>query len=146
MATWTSKNYHKNDKIYRGSYNYYRNENLYAEENFDVYRDRKEQTYHYISECTVRVSTGETLNLHVEYIKNKEFQEALKVAEILLNDEHDLIQKAVGWMLREVGKRDQKVLILFLKTNYKTMPRTSLRYAIEHFPETTRKKYLLGTI
>lgn len=72
MQNWTSKNYHKNDKIYRGCLNYYRNETLYAEENFDVYRDRKEQTFHYISECSVRVSTGETLNIHVEFIINKE--------------------------------------------------------------------------
>jgi hypothetical protein len=72
MANWTSKNYNKNDKIYRGCFNYLRNENLYAEENFDVYRDRKELTFHYISECSVRVSTGETLNIHVEYIINKE--------------------------------------------------------------------------
>jgi hypothetical protein len=72
MQLWTSKNYHKNDKIYRGCFHYYRNETLYAEENFDVYRDKKEQTSHYISECSVRVSTGETLNIHVEYIVNKE--------------------------------------------------------------------------
>lgn len=73
MQTWTSKNYRKEDKIYRGAFSYFRNENSYAEENFDVYRDKKEQSYHYISEATVKVTTGEVLNLHVEYIVNKDF-------------------------------------------------------------------------
>jgi len=73
MHLWTSKNYHKNDKIYRGAFHYFRNENQYAEENFDVYRDKKEQSYHYISEIVARVSTGEILNMHVEYCLNKEF-------------------------------------------------------------------------
>jgi hypothetical protein len=86
--TWTSKNYHKNDKIYRGSFNYFRNENLYAEENFDVFRDRKEQTYHYISECSVRVSTGETLNIHVEYIVNKESVPLYVFVEKIMGKEH----------------------------------------------------------
>ena len=73
MQLWTSKNYHKNDKIYRGSFLYFRNDSQYAEENFDVYREKKDQTMHYISEATIRVSTGEILNLHVEYIVNKDF-------------------------------------------------------------------------
>jgi hypothetical protein len=73
MQLWTSKNYHKNDKIYRGSFNYFRNENQYAEETFDVYRDKKEQTFHYVSEVIARVSTGEILTIHVEYVVNKEF-------------------------------------------------------------------------
>lgn len=73
MQLWTSKNYNKNDKIFRGSFLYFRNESQYAEENFDVYRDKKEASYAYISESSIRVSTGEILNIHVEYVVNKEF-------------------------------------------------------------------------
>ena len=70
-----------------------------------------------------------------------------RIALILLNDSHDLIRKAVGWMLREMGKRvDRKLLIDFLSTTYKTMPRTTLRYAIEHFDPETRQKYLKGML
>lgn len=80
------------------------------------------------------------------FIKKRKFGETLAVSEILLKDEQDLIHKAVGWMLREVGKRDKNVLELFLKTHYKEMPRTMLRYAIEKFPEEKRKAYLKGEI
>ncbi len=76
------------------------------------------------------------------FIKNNEFKETLKIAKILLNDKHDLIQKAVGWMLREVGKRDLKTEESFLKEYCKEMPRVMLRYAIERFPERKRKRYL----
>ena len=76
------------------------------------------------------------------FIKSKDYEDGLKVAQILINDQNDLIQKAVGWMLREVGKRDEKSLVTFLGLNYKEMPRTSLRYAIEKFPENVRKRYL----
>jgi len=80
------------------------------------------------------------------FIKRNEFRPTLEIATILLNDRHDLIHKAVGWMLREVGKRDRKVLDAFLKKRYPTMPRTMLRYAIERHPETMRKRYLAGTV
>ncbi len=78
------------------------------------------------------------------FIKNNEYEDALGVAEVLITDENDLIQKAVGWMLREVGNRDKKTEEKFLKKYYKTMGRTALRYAIEKFTEEERTKYLEG--
>ncbi len=80
------------------------------------------------------------------FIKNREFKETLKIAKILINDKEDLIHKAVGWMLREVGKRDLRVEEDFLSTAYKTLPRTMLRYAIEKFPEKKRLAYLRGEV
>ena len=81
------------------------------------------------------------------FLKNGQSEETQKIAKILLQDKHDLIQKAVGWMLREMGKRcSRKILGDFLKEHYKTMPRTALRYAIEHFPEEKRKAYLKGIV
>jgi 3-methyladenine DNA glycosylase AlkD len=80
------------------------------------------------------------------FIKHNQFEDSIKISEILMGDKHDLIHKAVGWMLREMGKRDVAVLETFLKKHHKTMPRTMLRYAIEKLPEKTRKAYLNGDI
>lgn len=76
------------------------------------------------------------------FIRKGQFTETLQISKILLNDPHDLIHKAVGWMLREVGKRDIGTLVLFLDQCVSKMPRTMLRYAIEKFPQTIRKQYL----
>ena len=80
------------------------------------------------------------------FIRKNRFTDTLNLSKLLLQDQEDLIHKAVGWMLREIGKRDLKTEESFLKAHYKTMPRTMLRYAIEKFPEKKRLSYLKGTI
>lgn len=76
------------------------------------------------------------------FIKNRDFQDTLILAEKLLQHPHDLMHKAVGWMLREVGKKDKETLVSFLEKNYKNMPRTCLRYSIEHFPADERAYFM----
>ena len=78
------------------------------------------------------------------FVRYQKLDDAIKIADILLDHKHDLIHKAVGWVLREVGKKDEKVLEKYLQKNYKNIPRTTLRYAIEKFPELKRKRYLRG--
>ena len=80
------------------------------------------------------------------FIKEGKFADTLRLSGLLLGDTHDLIHKAVGWMLREVGKRDLRALEGFLKANYTQIPRTMLRYAIERLPEGKRQGYLKGTV
>jgi 3-methyladenine DNA glycosylase AlkD len=80
------------------------------------------------------------------WIKQAEFRPTLLVAKRLLDDPHDLIHKAVGWMLREVGKRDLAVEESFLREHHRDMPRTMLRYAIERLPERRRRQYLRGEL
>ncbi len=82
----------------------------------------------------------------LHFIKNQKFEDTLEISKQLLNDKEDLIHKAVGWMLREIGKQAPRVERNFLHNRYRKMPRTMLRYAIEKFPDAERKKYLQGTI
>jgi 3-methyladenine DNA glycosylase AlkD len=83
-----------------------------------------------------------------QFIKQKkEYSDLFNISQLLLRDNHDLVHKAIGWMLREVGKRiSRDTEEIFLKKNYHLMPRIMLRYAIEHFPESDRQKYLTGSI
>lgn len=76
------------------------------------------------------------------FIRKGSFEDVFKIYEILLKDKHDLIQKAVGWMLREIGKRNLNILFEFLNKNYKAMSRTTLRYAIEKLTDAKRKYYM----
>ena len=78
------------------------------------------------------------------FIRKNEFKTTLKLVEKLLNHNHDLIHKAVGWMLREIGNRNLETELAFLKLHYKTMQRTMLRYAIEKFPTELRSKLMSG--
>jgi len=80
------------------------------------------------------------------FVKRHEFSETLKISKMLLFDRQDLIHKATGWMLREIGKRHLQTEESFLKAHYQDMPRTMLRYAIEKFPEQKRQHYLKGTV
>ena len=78
----------------------------------------------------------------MQFIRKGQTSDTYAIAEILLHHKHDLIRKAVGWLLREAGKRDKEALVAYLEPRYLTMPRTMLRYAIEKFPEAERQQYL----
>lgn len=78
------------------------------------------------------------------FIRKNDFEDALRISALLLHDDHDLIHKAVGWMLREVGKRDFKAEEDFLKEHYRVMPRTMLRYAVERFDQTKKRLFMNG--
>ncbi len=91
---------------------------------------------------TIRIAIMSTFH----FIKKHQFAATLDLSRQLINDEEDLIHKAVGWMLRETGKRDLGVKTAFLKTHYNKIPRTILRYSIEKFSQRERKKYLEGLV
>ena len=80
------------------------------------------------------------------FIKLNQYRDILRISEQLLSDKEDLIHKALGWMLREVGKRDNAIEVAFLNNHYQKMPRTMLRYAIEKFNPADRQKYLNGKV
>jgi 3-methyladenine DNA glycosylase AlkD len=78
----------------------------------------------------------------MQFIRHGELDDTFRIADILIDHEHDLIHKAVGWLVREAGKRDAEALKEWLEPRYRTMPRTMLRYAIEKFPDDVRRNYL----
>ncbi len=82
----------------------------------------------------------------LHFIRTGDFADTLRIADILRGDSADLMHKAVGWMLREVGNRDRGVEEAWLASRYQSLPRTMLRYAIEKFPEARRRRYLRGTL
>jgi 3-methyladenine DNA glycosylase AlkD len=104
-----------------------------------VYRDRR-LLYRLAGSENVWERRIAILATH-HFIRNGDFSDTLKIAEMLLHDRHDLIHKAAGWMLREVGKRDAATEETFLEKHYSVMPRTMLRYAIERLPESKRRRY-----
>ena len=105
---------------------------------FDKDRSKIYELSHSLNLWEQRISIISTFY----FIRKNDFKDTLRIAQILIKHPHDLIHKAVGWMLREVGNRNVDVLEDFLNIHYQTMPRTMLRYAIEKFPENVRQAYL----
>lgn len=112
----------------------------------DYLRTRSRRLLHRLARSGVLWERRIAIMSTLAYINDGQFGETLEIAEALLHDNEDLIHKAVGWMLREVGNQDRNVEEAFLKKHYKGMPRTMLRYAIEKFPETKRQRYLHGKV
>lgn len=108
--------------------------------------DRNGDSLYRLAESPVLWERRIAIMATFHFIRLRRFADTLKIAKILLNDREDLIHKAVGWMLREVGKRDAECEESFLKEHYREMPRTMLRYAIEKFPPSRRRMYLDGSI
>ncbi len=109
-------------------------------------KDRRRSSLHALAVSSLLWERRIAVMATFHYIKHGEFAETLRIAERLLRDPENLIHKAVGWMLREIGKRDRFTEEAFLKDRYHVMPRTMLRYAIEKFPEKLRRRYLRGEI
>ena len=109
-------------------------------------RDKSKKTLHALARSRSLWERRIAIIATFTFIKQNDFNETLKIAKMLLADNEDLIHKAVGWMLREIGKRDLQTEEIFLEKHYNKMPRVMLRYAIEKFPESKRKKYLKGEI
>ena len=108
--------------------------------------DRDKQLLYKLAKSSILWERRIAIIATFQFIRDNHFEESLKLARQLMTDKEDLIHKAVGWMLREIGKRDEEVERNFLQHHYKNMPRTMLRYAIERFPEQIRKKYLSGDV
>lgn len=108
--------------------------------------DRDKDLLYKLAKSTILWERRIAIIATFQFIRDNHFEDTLKLARQLLKDKEDLIHKAVGWMLREIGKRDEEVERNFLQHHYKNMPRTMLRYAIERFPEKMRKKYLSGDV
>jgi 3-methyladenine DNA glycosylase AlkD len=108
----------------------------------DFLRDRDKDVLYELARSPLLWDRRIAILSTFHFIENHQFDDTLKIAGILLSDRHDLIHKAVGWMLREVGKRNLEAEEKFLRKNHMVMPRTMLRYAIEKFPKNKRDRYL----
>lgn len=106
--------------------------------------DKNRKPLKALSQSTILWERRIAIIATLHFIRERQFDDTLKIAKTLLNDSEDLIHKAVGWMLREVGNRDSETLKIFLNQHQRGMPRTMLRYAIEKFDPATRQTYLKG--
>ena len=108
----------------------------------DYLRDKDKKVLYGLAKSSLLWERRIAILSTFHFIENNQFEETIKIAEILLLDRHDLMHKAVGWMLREIGKRNQKAEEEFLLRHYKKMPRTMLRYAIERFDAEKKRFYM----